>query len=132
MTVLFQLMKQLLMLKRGLLLLSSEAEKKRWNSVTRGTEFSTSFFNSIHLFHEKLNVKHLDGHCREIFCFCFLSKRKQYLHHFEGQLIFYLHRVTKIRIAPEHSQGRCQNGHSWARKCFTLWNNFFFSENSGL
>lgn len=119
------------MLKRGVVTFVFRSREKALELCDKGNWILYFIFNSIHLFHEKLNVKHLDGHCREIFCF-FFSKRKQYLHHFEGLQIFYLYSVTKTRIAPECPHGRCQNGHSRGRKCFTLWSNFFFPENSGL
>lgn len=120
--VLFQLMKQLLMLKRkGCCYSCLQKQRKALQLCDKGNWIPYFIFNSIHLFHEKLIVKHLSGHCREIF----FSKRKQDFHHFERLLIFYLHRVTKTRTAPESPHRRCQNGHSWG-KMFCLMAQFFF------
>lgn len=57
------------MLKRGVVTFVFRSREKALELCDKGNWILYFIFNSIHLFHEKLNVKHLDGHCREIFCF---------------------------------------------------------------
>lgn len=79
MTALFQLMKQLLMLKRGVVTFVFRSREKALELCDKGNWILYFIFNSIHLFHEKLNVKHLDGHCREIFCFFFQRESNTFI-----------------------------------------------------
>lgn len=120
--VLFQLMKQLLMLKRkGCCYSCLQKQRKALQLCDKGNWIPYFIFNSIHLFHEKLIVKHLSGHCRENFFF----KEKARLSSFWAS--------TDI-LPPQSDKNKdCSRVHTEdakmatvGEKCFALCRNFFF------